>query len=154
GRIWFATATVHGSLHCQYAAAQRAALEALVHYRRSGWPPAACLQELAAALFYGPTPVEDGLRSCRAMLEEADLGGEASVSIFLAGLEAMRGGLDEARGLAARTRALYEELGWTVPVQTNYAAVAGAVELLAGEPGAAEAILAESCAALVARGES
>ncbi len=154
GRIWFATATVHGTLHCEYGAGERAALEALDHYRRSGWPPASCLQELAAALLYGPARVEDGIRSCREMLTEADLGSVANVSIFLAGLEAMRADFAEARRVAARSRALYEELGWTSPVTTNWAPIAGTIELLAGDPGAAEAVLAESCAALAGWRES
>ena len=156
GRIWFSTATIHGTLHCRYETAEGAALKALDHYRRSGWSPASCVQELAAALFYGPARVEDGLRRCSELLKEAeaDLGSAANVSVFLAGLEAMRGDFEEARRRASRARAQYDELGWTAPVTTNWAPVAGAIELLADDAASAERILAESCEALAGWRES
>ena len=51
------------------------------------------------------------IRSCRDLLAEADLGGEANVLPFLAGLEAMRGRFAVSRRLLDRAEGLYAELG-------------------------------------------
>ena len=63
GRTWFATAIVHGPFHCRYGGVRARGAGGA---RRATGAPAgrrrACLQELAAALFYGPTPVEEGIR--------------------------------------------------------------------------------------------
>ena len=57
GRIWYAVAFVRGGLHCRYGESAQAAERAQRSFRRSGWPVAPCLQELAAALYYGPAAV-------------------------------------------------------------------------------------------------
>jgi DNA-binding SARP family transcriptional activator/tetratricopeptide (TPR) repeat protein/DNA-binding transcriptional ArsR family regulator len=153
GRLWYVMAFVHGGHHCHYRESAEAAERALHHFRRSNWPVAPCLQELAAAFYYGPTEVQEGIRRCRSLLDEADRGGGANILAFLAGLDAMAGRFDSARELAARARTIYEELAWTVSVATNYATVAADVELLAGHYAQAERILSESCRDLEAWGE-
>ena len=65
----------------------------------------------------------------------------------------MAGRFSLARDLAARARAIYEELGWTVNISTNYASLAADIELLAGQFAEAEHILTESCTNLQAWGE-
>jgi DNA-binding SARP family transcriptional activator/tetratricopeptide (TPR) repeat protein len=152
GRIWFALATASGGFFCQYRQSSDAAERALEYFRRSDWPLLPCLQELAAALYYGPTPVPEAARRCRALLMEADRGGTAQILVYLAGLEAMGGRFDSARAVLAEARQIYEELAWTVNIPGNYAAMAGNVELLAGDLPEAERFLAESCSTLEAWG--
>ena len=153
GRFWYVLAFVHGGLHCHYRESARAAERANGYFLRSGWPSAPCLQELAACLYYGPTSVPAGIRRCRTLVEKAERGGDAHVLAFLAGLESMAGRFSLARDLAARARAIYEELGWTVNISTNYASLAADIELLAGQFAEAEHILTESCTNLQAWGE-
>jgi len=148
GRIWFALATSYGGLSCQYAKASDAASRARMHFRGSDWPLVSCLQELAAALYYGPTPVAEAIHGCGELLLEADRGGEAQLLAYVAGLEAMADRTDAARELIARTREIYDDLGWTVNVLTVHAPMAGIIELLAGRFADAERILTESCAQL------
>jgi tetratricopeptide (TPR) repeat protein len=152
GRIWFALATTYGGFYCRYRKSSEAAERALVHFRRSDWPFVPCLQELAAGFYYGPTPVPEALRRCRALLEEADRGGEGQVLVYLAGLEAMADRFDSGRDLAARALRIYEDLAWTVNIWANYAPGAANIELLAGDFAQAERLLAESCRALEALG--
>ena len=153
GRFWYVLAFVHGGLHCQYSESAKAAERASGYFLRSGWPAAPCLQELAACLYYGPTSVPVGIRRCRTLVEQADRGGDAHLLAFLAGLEAMAGRFSVARDLAAQALAIYQELGWTVNISTNYASLAADIELLAGDFAEAERILTESCTNLEAWGE-
>ena len=153
GRTWYVLAFVYGGLHCQYERSAEAAERALEHFRRSTWPVAPCLQELAASLYYGPTSVPEAIRRCRALLEDADRGGEANVLALLAGLEGMAGRFDAARDLTSRARATYEELAWPIYLSTNCAPIAADVELLAGNDFEAEQILRESCGKLQEWGE-
>jgi DNA-binding SARP family transcriptional activator/tetratricopeptide (TPR) repeat protein len=153
GRFWYVLAFVHGGHRCQYRESTAAAERALGYFRRSGWSVAPCLQEIAAGLYYGPTRVEEAIGRCRALLEEADRGGEANIVTFLAGLEAMTGRFDAARELASRARTIYEELAWTVNVSTNYVTVAADIEFSAGAYVEAERLLSESCRRLEAWGE-
>ncbi|MGN6429300.1 MAG: ATP-binding protein, partial [Gaiellaceae bacterium] len=152
GRVWYVLSFVHGGYHCQYAKSREAAEHALVCFLRSGWPAASCYQEIAASLYYGPATVPDGMRRCRELLAATDRGGEANVLAFFAGLEAMGGDLEAGRAAATRAREIYEELAWAVNVVTNWAPVAADIELLAGEPEAAAAILTDSCDRLQAWG--
>jgi DNA-binding SARP family transcriptional activator len=145
GRVWFALATAYGGFNCQYRRASEAATHALEHFRRSDWPLASCLQELAAGLYYGPTPVPEAIARCRELQHEADRGGEALILAYLAALDAMAGQFDSARELAAGARAIYEDLAWNVNIWANYAPIAASIELLAGDFAAAERLLSESC---------
>jgi DNA-binding SARP family transcriptional activator/class 3 adenylate cyclase len=153
GRTWYVLAFVYGGLRCQYERSAEAAERAIEHFGRSTWPVAPCLQELAASLYYGPTPVPEAVARCKALLEGVDRGGEANILAFLAGLEALAGRFDTARELASRARGTYEELAWSVYVSTNYATVAADVELLAGNDAEAERILRQSCGMLEVWGE-
>jgi tetratricopeptide (TPR) repeat protein len=150
GRTWYLLAFVHGGLHCQYRESAQAAERALHYFRRSRWPVAPCLQEIAVSLYFGPTTVREGIRRCRALLDEADRGGEANVLVFLAGLEAMSGRFDSARGTAGCAQQIYEELAWTDKIVANYSAIAADIELLAGNYAEAEELLRDSCARLEA----
>jgi DNA-binding SARP family transcriptional activator len=153
GRIWYVLAHVQGGFRCRYRESADAAERALHYFRHSNWPVAPCLQELAAGLYCGPTSVEEGIRRCRALLDEADRGGEANILVFQAGLEAMAERFNSARDLAGRARNIYEELAWTDRIWANHAAVAADIELLAGDYREAERLLSASCDRLEAWGE-
>jgi DNA-binding SARP family transcriptional activator/tetratricopeptide (TPR) repeat protein len=144
GRIWFALASTSGGFFCQYRQAAEAAERALDYFRRSDWPLLPCLQEIAAALYYGPTPVPEAVDRCRALLQEADRGGTAQILVYLAGLEAMADRFDSAKTLLVDVRGIYEDLAWTVNIPSNYAPMAANIELLAGDFAEAERFLAES----------
>jgi DNA-binding SARP family transcriptional activator/tetratricopeptide (TPR) repeat protein len=148
GRVWLTLAVVHGPMHCRHAVAADEAERAIDHLRRSGWPISACLALLAAALQNGPTPVPEAVRRCRKLLAGADLAAQADVLAPLGALEAMRGRFPEARELVARSRTLYEELGQTSTAEANCGAVAGRVELLAGDLAAAEQAFRSTCQVL------
>jgi tetratricopeptide (TPR) repeat protein len=113
------------------------------------------LASLAHGLVYGPMPVPEVLERFDAILAEA--GGDrrvaAAVSIGRGYLAAMEGRFDEARDLIADGRAIWEEL----VARTRWPAAGtrylGAVELLAGDPAAAEAALRPGYEALERVGE-
>jgi class 3 adenylate cyclase len=97
---------------------------------------------LAAAAYWGPLPAAEGVARCRAILAEADGNRYLQTSTLqvLGACLAMLGHVAEAREQAALGLAVAAELGGN-----RLTAIAGqfaaAVELLAGEPAAAEAIL-------------
>jgi tetratricopeptide (TPR) repeat protein len=118
-----------------------AATRAADHARRSGsrrevgW----ALGQIALCAIHGPLPVREGLsrleRLLRAEPENRTL--DANLSGFVALLEAMAGRIDEARRHLKESRELARELGlaWQGAVQEL---LSGQVELLAGDPLAAE----------------
>jgi tetratricopeptide (TPR) repeat protein len=153
GRAWFLVGFVRGAVRCQNAAWEDAAQRALVHYGRSGWPTATCLGDIAAALYYGPTPVADALARCESLVAtQASPLGEANVVVFMGGLAAMCGRFDDARGHVERARFLYEELGHLGTATMSLGAVAGELEVLAGSPQAAADVLATNCEQLAELG--
>jgi class 3 adenylate cyclase/tetratricopeptide (TPR) repeat protein len=102
----------------------------------------------------GPTPVPAAVERCGQLLEEVK-GNRKAEALLLAAishLEAMRGNFEEARTLYRRSRAVLEELGWTfLAAQTSFDS--GPVEMLAGDPAAAEAELRRDYVTLVGMGE-
>jgi DNA-binding SARP family transcriptional activator len=152
-RAWRFRAYVEGAMSCRYAASVEAAEHALEYCKRSGWSTAACLGDLASALHYGPTPVEAGVRRCRQLLKGADIGGEANVLAHLGALEAMRERFDEARRLARRSQALYEDLAQRALGEATAGEILGTIELLDGDPAAAEQAFRRSCEALESAGD-
>jgi tetratricopeptide (TPR) repeat protein len=153
GRAWLAVAVVHGPIRNMFGACARAAEDALACYERSGWPSSTCQGLLAAAAYYGPMPVVEGVERCRALLERADIGGAANVLTFLAGLEAMRGRFDDARGLIEQARDTYAQLSQASAAAVNCGSLLAKIEVLDGDLAAAEAALTESCEALERAGD-
>src|SRR5207244_86230 len=94
---------------------------------------------LAQALLHGPTPVPEAIGRLEQLLPEAgtDRARLATVSTSLAGLLAMQGAIEDGRRVYADAVATYEELGLRLR-RATYAHVGAQIELLAGEPGAAE----------------
>jgi DNA-binding SARP family transcriptional activator len=146
GRAWRFLADVRGAMHCRYAAAVEAAEHALACYEQCGWPTSTSAGDLAAFLYYGPTPVEEALDRCHQLL--AQTSGGATVLPFLGGLEAMRCHFEEARRLLSKARRWYTDLGQTSGAEISCGTVAARIEVLAGEHAAAEEILRTTCANL------
>ena len=155
GRAWLSIGFVRGGFHCQNAAWEEAASNALTYYRREGWPTFGCLGELAAALYHGPRPADEaGARvPSSSRPRPSDRLGEAHLLSCLAGLEAFRGRFDEARELNRSAHSRYEELGAAAAAVGGADAIAAEIELLAGELDAAEHILRASCEEFERRGE-
>jgi tetratricopeptide (TPR) repeat protein len=144
-RAWLLLGWVQGGFFCQNAAWEAAVERALEHYRNSGWPTTRCVGDLAAALFYGPRPVELALTRLAELREEdAGRGGEANCLLWMGALESLRGDFDVARDLAGRATTIYDELGFAVAAATS-SGVAGMIELLRGDLEAAESLYRNSC---------
>jgi class 3 adenylate cyclase/tetratricopeptide (TPR) repeat protein len=121
---------------------QQVALErAIAHARRAGdeREAAVSLMRLPMALYYGPLAARDARLRAEEILEQAEGARmvEASALVCLAGLEAMSGRFDEARELLARGRGIAEELGLRVWIG-GYSLLASDIEILVGDPAAAE----------------
>ena len=114
---------------------------AVTHSRRAGdrREESDALWWIGVSLHFGPTPVEDGIQRCESIL--ADVGGdrtlEAGMRGILAGLYAMRGRFAEARDLYTSAFVILEDLGLRLRMASRRT-ISGAVELLAGDPVAAE----------------
>ena len=91
-----------------------------------------------AALF-GPRPVSEALARCAELEREArgDRRVGAVVDTVVAGLEARQGRFEEARALQSRSEAALRELGFAVEL-AGIGMYAGTIELLAGDPPAAQ----------------
>jgi len=134
------------------------ALEHVVeHARRSGdrRSETEAFHLLGASIFWGPTPLSAGLPRLEAILWDAgeDKWLESSAIRPVAGFYAMQGRFDEGRELLARARSNLEELGRPLESAT-LAFWSGPLEILAGDPAAAERELAAGCEALESRGET
>jgi len=129
---------------------------ALVHAERGGdkQEVAAILSNLCRAALLGPAPVEDGIRQCRDTLARTPGNQrlEAEVQEVMSVLVAAEGRFDEARELVRRGEQTFRELG-LVGFLLGGSMYGAWVELLAGEPAAAEAKLRASYAQLEALGE-
>ncbi|MFL5911106.1 MAG: adenylate/guanylate cyclase domain-containing protein, partial [Gaiellaceae bacterium] len=135
-----------------------AALERSLHYaQRAGdrRQESSLIALLAQALHYGPTPAEEAIERCEALLGDAegDRALEAALKSTIGGLYAMRGDFERARSLWSQARDLYEELG----LQHRRAArslIPATIELLAGDPAAAERELRLGYETLASMGET
>jgi class 3 adenylate cyclase/tetratricopeptide (TPR) repeat protein len=95
--------------------------------------------QYAQALYYGPTPVPEAVRTCSQLLADTPRAPtfEAGIATTLAGLRAMQGRFAEARELYARSVAVYEEFG--LRFRRAVRSIIGAqIEALAGDLAAAE----------------
>ena len=112
-------------------------------------PASATYRRRSTTARSGPAAVQ----RCRSLLTDADLPGEAAILTFLSGLEATRGRFGEARRLVDRAEALYDDLGETALAHGNCGTVRGQIELLGGDPAAAERALARATRRLAAMGD-
>jgi DNA-binding SARP family transcriptional activator len=155
-RAWWMQAWITW-LRCRAADAEAALTHAVEHARRAGaWRVEAhALNLLLGAGLFGPLAVDDAIERCEEVLgqpnEQQRI--EASACRALAVLKAMKGEFDEARALVARDRAILAELG--LGFQAAAAAEGyGMVELLAGDPAAAERELRRGFETLQGMGEA
>jgi class 3 adenylate cyclase/tetratricopeptide (TPR) repeat protein len=142
-RSWRAVGVEHrrrGHLGLSEQACERA----LEHAVRAGdrREESRSADQLCTALLYGPAEATSALARCEAMLVRA--GGsplfEANVLASIAGLHGMLGEFDEARTAARRSERIYVELGLRLAL-AGLTQVAGPIELLAGDPQAAETVI-------------
>ena len=108
---------------------------------------------IASSLWFGPTPADEGIRRCEAMREEVRESPESEAAILrhLGGLYAMVGRFDLARQLLATSNATYAELGFELDAAMSQNEAV--IELLAGNPAAAEVSLRTGYRALEEMGE-
>jgi predicted ATPase len=108
---------------------------------------------IASSLWWGPTPVSEGISRCELMREEVRDSPESEAAILrhLGSLQAMMGKFDLARRLLAMSNAAYADLGLTLNAATSQSEAI--VELLAGNPAAAEESLRKGYRALEEMGE-
>jgi len=128
-------------LRCQIGRAEDEFQRAVEHARAAGDErvEAADLYAQVQAFFWGPTPVAEGIRRCTEIRERAEGSYRVEMSALhtLAGLHAMAGEADRARELGDAAAQIAGKLG-----PGRFAALCsqflGQVELLAGDPAAAE----------------
>ena len=146
-RAWLLIGYVRGGMHGDHAAWQEAEERALVYYRSTAFPPATCLGQIAAAIYWGPTPVSSGIERCTELLDDQTIGhiGRAAVIPYLGGLNAQVGRLSQARDLVREAERTYEELGAAGAGVVQCGTVKADIELLAGDFPAAERTLREQC---------
>jgi class 3 adenylate cyclase/tetratricopeptide (TPR) repeat protein len=154
-RAWRLVAELEWT-RCQIARMETALGHALPHAQRAGEEQEVLLilDALARAALAGPTPVEDAIRRCEAILEQAPGNRtlEAGVAPIQAYLEGMRGRFEEARDLHSRVSAMLEDLGQIVML-ANSQALMGEVEMLAGDFVSAERLHRSAYATLERVGE-
>jgi len=110
--------------------------------------------QYAIAALYGPTPVPEAIEQCERIIEhvDGDRRAQGLVMNCLARLEAMRGDFAEGRSLYREARAMVEDIGRSV-LACSMSRDACGVEMLAGDPAAAEAMLRRDYEALGEMGE-
>jgi class 3 adenylate cyclase/tetratricopeptide (TPR) repeat protein len=130
--------------------------QAAQHARNAGDPyqEADALGMVLAAVFYGPTPVEEALRRVEdaRFVAEGSRMLEVSVLNNLARFEAMRGNFDAAETAIAEAQAGAEGAR-EVERLSHLSTTAGSVALLAGDAVAAERLLRPTCERLEEVGE-
>jgi class 3 adenylate cyclase/tetratricopeptide (TPR) repeat protein len=139
-KAWRRIADVHW-MTSRWREQERALERALPYAERAGdaRETGSILMRLAMALYWGPTPAPEAIARAEQALVRAQ-GNPAVESTFLvslAGLQAMSDRFEEARGLLERGESIAEELGFRLWF-AGFSLVSGDVELLAGDPAAAE----------------
>jgi class 3 adenylate cyclase/tetratricopeptide (TPR) repeat protein len=139
-----------------YATGEQLVRRSLAHAEEAGdargW--AEGLRWLGLVFVWGPTPVEQGLEECRELVRSSGLTQFALTELLVVQgtLLAMKGDFEEGRRLATEGRRMLLELGQKV----DYAAITqpvALIELLDGNPEAAERLLREAGEILEAGGE-
>jgi class 3 adenylate cyclase/tetratricopeptide (TPR) repeat protein len=128
-------------LRCRYGLSAAAAERSLAHARAAGdhFEQGRIVDLLCTSLLYGPTPAEAAIERCERMLAEAEGNPvmTANVAAALAGLHAMRGDFAAARKNGRLAETVFLDLGLQLAF-AGLTQVTGPVELLAGDPPAAE----------------
>lgn len=139
-RAWLAMAGLR-VMDSQWGAAAQAIENVIAYARRAGNRvlELRVAPNLAICAQYGPTPVEEAIRMCNELIVRS--GGDRRVEAIalrsVAHMHAMQGDFESARDEYRRARAMLGELGSTF-VAALGSLVSGPVEMLAGDPVAAE----------------
>ncbi len=154
-RAWKFLTHVHWTAS-RYGAAKEAAERVVFHAQQAGnsLMETRFLPAFAMCALYGPTPVTEALVLCRQLQAraEGDRRTEGLVLYARSHLEAMQGQFDRARNLYRKSRAILEEFGWNFHAALT-SITSGQVEMLAGDPIAAEAELRRDFEKLEQMGE-
>jgi tetratricopeptide (TPR) repeat protein len=154
-KAWRILAFVHGVV-ARYGEAAEAVGKATEHARLAGdaRQEARSASAYTLAALHGPTPVPEAIARSEHLLAQglATRQAEARVLSVLAHLRAMQGDFDEARQLYARARVILEEHGTAVSAAFT-SIESGVVEMLAGDPAAAERELRKDYETLTDLGE-
>ncbi len=128
------------ALRCKSAEAADAAAHALEHARAAGEDESRYHSSHVIALFFGPTPVGEAIARCEELLAREGIGRAAhSTTLWsLGGLRAMEGDFDEGRRLVLEGAAMDRDLGRELIAAVGPAEMLGRIEMLAGDPAAAE----------------
>jgi class 3 adenylate cyclase/tetratricopeptide (TPR) repeat protein len=153
-KAWRILAFVHGIV-LRYGDAAAAVQQAHEHARLAGdkRQEARSASAYTLAALHGPTPVSEAVARCERLLAHglATRQAEGLVLSVLAHLRAMQGEFDKARNLYGRARTQLEELG---AVNAALASIdSSVVEMLAGDPVAAERELREDYEKLSSLGD-
>ena len=154
-KAWRMVAWIHAPV-CRWDAAAVAQQRALEHARLAGDTrlEARLSSAYAYSLCDGPTPVPEAVAKCEEMIARG-LGHKQSDAIVLTSLAclvALDGDFDRARALYREARATLDDLGAAVfAASTSF--MSARVELLAGDPEAAERDLRRDYERLEAMGE-
>jgi len=142
-QAWLAMANLR-MVNNQWGMATQAIENAIAHARTAGNRvlEIRAAPNLAMCAEYGPTPVVEAIRLCEGLIARSggDRKVEAIASRCLAHMHAMQGDFESARDEYRRARVMLEELGWTF-IAALGSMVSGPIEMLAGDPVAAEAEL-------------
>jgi class 3 adenylate cyclase/tetratricopeptide (TPR) repeat protein len=154
-KAWRMVAFLHATV-CRWEAASSAQQRALEYARAAGdrRQVARLSSAYAYSLCDGPTPVPEAIARCEEILA-SDLGHRQSEAIVLCSLSTLLtldGRFEEARAAYARARTLLEDLGAAV-FAASTSLTSARVELLAGNPQAAERDLRRDYERLESMGE-
>jgi class 3 adenylate cyclase/tetratricopeptide (TPR) repeat protein len=141
---------------CQYGEAAVAAQRAMEYAALGGDERQRrhAASQYAIAALYGPTPVTEAIARCEAIVADAvgDRRTQGLVMSLLSGLRAMQGHFDRARDLYTHARLMLADLGRSVVAASTSQQSCG-VEMLAGDPAAAERELRRDFSELLDMGE-
>jgi class 3 adenylate cyclase/tetratricopeptide (TPR) repeat protein len=144
------------SWHCHWEAMADSLRSALGHAEKAGDESerGAILVWLVTALYYGPLRAPEAIRQCEEVMQSAAGNRivQGPTACHLAGLLAMTGRFDEAREWGSRGMTILAELGLNQRLAGGRVRLAD-VELLAGEPKAAEHELMTAFDALESSGD-
>jgi len=144
-KIWRMLSWVHGA-HGSLAGWDEASRRAIEYASKAGnhREEIEVLAGLSIAAVFGPLPTDQGIRRCREILHKVrgNFRAEAFVLEHLGHLQAMVGRFQEARATISRSVDMYDEIG-AFGHASRVRSVAAEVELLAGDPAAAEEKLIE-----------
>jgi class 3 adenylate cyclase/tetratricopeptide (TPR) repeat protein len=142
---------------CRYGDAATAAEQAVEHARLAGdeRQRTHAASQYAVAALYGPKPVLEAIERCEEIVQQVsdDRRSRGLVLGLVGCLEAMRGDFERARELCSNGRATLQDLGRNV-VAASTSQDSCTVEMLAGDPAAAERELRRDFEVLTEMGEA